>query len=243
MSSVVLGATAGVGRALAEALAIDGDDIVLVASDRRDLDAMAAHLRHVHACRVDVVVIDATRTQEAVDALAEFFGDRIPDRLFFPIGASRHDDQGALGVAEITMLLNTNLAIVVAVVAHFLPGLMERGEGSIVGFGSIAAVRGRGSNAVYAAAKRGLESYFESLRHITSKTDIEVSLYRLGYVDSQQSFGQQLIFPKVTAPAVAAAALRGLGGVGGLRSFPAYWRLIGLAVALVPWPVFKRLRF
>lgn len=243
MTSIVLGGSAGVGRALAVALAAQGEDIVLVASDHRDVDALASHIRNLHGRQVDTVVVDASRTHDCVNALARIFGDRTPERLFFPIGVSRRDDKGGLGLAETTMLLNTNLTIIIAVVTHFLPSFLARGTGSIVGFGSIAAVRGRGSNVVYAAAKRGLESYFESLRHITSRTGIEVSLYRLGYVDSQQSYGQRLIFPKATAESVATAVVRGLGGRGGLHSFPAYWRLIGLAVALVPWTIFRRLRF
>lgn len=243
MSSVVVGATAGVGRALAELLAANGEDLVLMASDARDLTALASHIRTVHQRRVDTLVVDAAQPHDALEALDRLLVDRTPDHLFFPIGASRSDDQGELGAAEASMLISINLTTVIAIVARFLPRFVARNSGSIVGFGSVASVRGRSSNMVYAAAKRGLESYFESLRHITARTQIEVSLYRLGYVDSQQSYGQRLIFPKVSPQAVAREVVADLGRGGGFRSFPSYWRLIALAVALVPWPIFKRLRF
>lgn len=243
MSSVVVGATAGVGRSLAEALAAKGEDLVLIASDSRDLDALASHLRTVHHCHVDTLMVDAARPNDAVDALDRLLGDRVPDHMFFPIGASRSDDHGELGASGASMLISINLTTIIAIVARFLPRFVARNSGSIVGFGSVASVRGRSSNVVYAAAKRGLESYFESLRHITSKTEIEVSLYRLGYVDSQQSYGQRLIFPKVSPQAVAEKVVAGLGRGGGFRSFPWYWRIIALVVALVPWSIFKRLRF
>lgn len=243
MSSVVVGATAGVGRSLAEVLAANGEDLVLMASDPRDLAALASHIRTVHQRHVDTLVVDAARPHDAVDALDRLLGDRTPDHLFFPIGASRSDDQGGLGAAGASMLININLTTVIAIVARFLPRFVARSSGSIVGFGSVASVRGRSSNVVYAAAKRGLESYFESLRHLTSGTEIEVSFYRLGYVDSQQSYGQRLLFPKANPQSVARAVVANLGRSGAFRSFPRYWRLIALVVALLPWPIFKRLQF
>lgn len=243
MSSVIVGATAGVGRALAETLASRGTDLVLVATDARDLNALGSHISTVYGRRVDTIVADAARPQDAVDALGQLVGDRSLSGLFFPIGVSRNDDLGELGASDATQLITINLIIITAIVAHFLPRFVVMNAGSIVGFGSVASIRGRSSNVIYAAAKRGLESYFQSLRHLTSQTGVEVSFYRLGYVDSQQSYGQRLIFPKASPQSVAKRVVGDIGRGGGFRTFPWYWRLITLAVALLPWPLFKRLRF
>lgn len=244
MKSLILGATAGVGRALAESLARIGDDLVLVATDPQDLSALAAHIWCVYGRQVETVATDASSPQRCLDDIVEALeGRESPDRLLFPIGVSSLEDKGYLGARETNRLLNTNLAVIVAVTAHFLPGLMTQGSGSIIGFGSVAAVRGRSSNVVYAAAKRGLESYFQSLRQITAATNIEVSFYRLGYVDSQQSFGQTLRFPKAAPEAVSREVVRNLAHGGGFRSFPQYWAGIAWAVSLLPWALFKRIRF
>lgn len=244
MRALVIGASAGVGRALCEALGARGAALLLVASDARDLDALAAHLRLVYRVEVQTVAADATRVAECVEKVgkaAAAFG--AINSLYFPIGASRADDRGLLGMDQASAILNTNLAIVIGVTTYFLPQLMTLRRAHIVGFGSIAAVRGRKANVVYSVAKRGLESYFESLRHMTVTTGVRVQFYRLGYVATQQSFGQRLLFPIVTPQQVARKVLRQLDKDIGKVFFPRYWSLIGHAVSWVPWRIYKKLDF
>ncbi len=244
MRALIVGASAGVGRALCEALGARGTALLLVASDARDLGALAAHLRLVYRVEVQVVAADANSVAECVDQVgraAATFG--VIDSLYFPIGASRADDRGLLDVGKVESILNSNLTIVIGIVAHFLPQLLTRQSACIVGFGSIAAVRGRKSNVVYSAAKRALESYFESLRHMMAATEVRVQFYRLGYVATQQSFGQRLLFPSVTPGQVANEVVRNLNKETGIRFFPRFWTLIAIAVAWLPWQIYKKLEF
>lgn len=240
----MVGASAGVGRALSKALAARGDALLLVASDARDLEAQAAHLRLVYGVHVETVAADANRPEECLDHIrlaTDTFG--AIDGIFFPIGMSRTDDRGTLTLDEARRLFDANLLIVVGVIGHFLPDLLISDRGNIVGFGSVAAIRGRRSNIVYAAAKRGLESYFESLRHLTARTGVRVQFYRLGYVATQQSFGHSLMFPPALPENVAEAIIRNLGSDRGLAYFPRYWAIIAHIVSALPWSVFKRLDF
>lgn len=244
MRALVVGASAGVGRALSEALAMRGDALLLVASDTRDLEAQAAHLRLVYDVHVEIVVADASRPAECLDSIrlaASTFG--YIDGLFFPIGVSQPDDRGTLPFGEVRRLFDVNLLMIVGVIGHFLPNLLMSDRGCIVGFGSVAAIRGRRANVIYAAAKRGLESYFESLRHLTAKTGVRVQFYKLGYVATQQSFGQSLLFPQVMPQAVAKAIVRNLASDRGLTYVPRYWSIIANIVSWLPWIVFKRLDF
>jgi short-subunit dehydrogenase len=242
--ALVVGASAGVGRALCEALGARGAALLLVASDVRDLDALAAHLRLVYRVEVQTVVADARCVGECVEQVgkaAAVFG--VIDSLYFPIGASHAEDRGLLGIERASAILNTNLTVVIGLVTHFLPHLLTQQRTRIVGFGSIAAIRGRKTNVVYSAAKRGLESYFESLRHLTANTGMRVQFYRLGYVATQQSFGQRLLFPTVTPQQVAKKVLCNIDKDMGKIFFPRYWALIALAVSWVPWPIYKKLDF
>lgn len=244
MRALIVGASAGVGRALSEALAARGAALLLVASDARDLDTLAAHLRLVYRVEVYTIAVDATRVAACVEQVgkaAATFG--AIDSLYFPIGASRADDRGLLGGEQASAILNTNLAVVIGLTTRFLPQLLELPQAHIIGFSSIAATRGRSANVVYSAAKRGLESYFESLRHLTAATGVRVQIYRLGYVATQQSFGQRLLFPTATPQQVAQVVVRNLGRDVGKMFFPRYWILIALAVSWLPWPIYKRLNF
>jgi short-subunit dehydrogenase len=152
------------------------------------------------------------------------------------------NDDGLLPERETTALINANLTSIAAVVSLFLP-VMLREAGNIVGFGSVAALRGRGTNVAYAAAKRGLESYFESLRFCTSFTPVRVQFYRLGYVDTHLTFGRKLLpLPMISPEAVAKQVVRNLNHDAGARFLPGFWWGIGLLLWLLPWSIFRRIK-
>jgi short-subunit dehydrogenase len=241
--AAVIGATAGVGRALAEALARRGHHLLITASDARDLDALGAHIALAHGVSVQTAAVRVGDDGwlAAMTQALERFGP--PDALLFPIGVSSALDDGTLPAQAARVLWEVNFTAIVDIVAQVLPAMRERGSGHIVGFGSVAQDRGRGTNVVYAAAKRALTSYFESLRHLVSDTDIRVQLYQLGYVDTQQTFGKRLLFPASSPRYVAERVVNRMGGSGGVYYLPGYWRLVTAALRWTPWALFRRLKF
>lgn len=241
MRHLVVGASAGVGRALAASLASRGDDLLLVAGDERDLAAVAAHTALVHRVDAHTLAVDLGAPGAPAEVLAAIDETGGVDTAFFPVGASRDDDDGLLRGDDVSRLLRVNLEVVADVTAALLPGFVARGRGSIVGFGSVAAASGRGRNVVYAAAKRGLRSLFESLAFVTHGTGVEAQLWELGYVDTSQSFGKRLFPPPVAPEAVAKRAVAGLGTGSRIDYFPAYWRLIAGGVRVAPAELVRRL--
>ncbi len=243
MKSFVFGASAGVGRALARCLAAKGHDLVLAARGETDLAAEAAHLRLSYGVDVQWLVLDATDPAQVATRVAALRNEALPRNLLFPVGLSDNGDDCTLNEHASTDLIHANLSSVIATVSELLPALMQGGGGNIVGFGSVAAVRGRSANVVYAAAKRGLESYFESLRHRTASTEVRVQFYRLGYVATQMSYGRPLPFPVAEPDWIAERVAAGLGRDLGLVHLPRFWALITPAVRAVPWRLFRKSRF
>lgn len=244
MTTLIVGASAGVGRALARALAVRAHRLTLVARDRRDLDAEAANLRHSFGATVECIAADAASPESLLQALGVRLSHGEPIRnLFLPLGISRTDDDGTLAPADTAPLLNVNLESVMAVVNTCLPTMMAAGAGNIVGFGSIAAIRGRRTNIVYSVAKRGLESYFESLRHRTAASGVRTQFYRLGYVATQQSFGKKLLLPMARPEWIAEQVVRHLDQDRGLHHLPAFWGIAGALLPLLPWSIYRRLEF
>ncbi len=244
MNAIVVGASAGLGRSLSEALAARGHDLVLVAQDARDVEAQAASLRlrysvHVVAVAADAADLDQLLAllRDATSQMQEIHG------LFFPAGFTFEDDRGTLGTAETRRLLDVNLTSVMVTVAEFLPQMLTSGPANIVGFGSIAAIRGRNANVVYAAAKRGLASYFESLRHRCAGSDVHVQFYHLGYLNTQQTFGRKLLFPPASPDRVARYVVNRLNRDKGNIFLPRYWTVIAAILRLLPWSIYKRLQF
>jgi short-subunit dehydrogenase len=140
-------------------------------------------------------------------------------------------------------LVRTNFLSVTAVVASLLPELRKRPRASIVGFGSVAATRGRGANLVYAASKRALQTYFEGLRHACAGTPVEVCFYVLGYLDTNLAFGRRTLLPRADPSRLAARVVRDMGRRGGVVYYPPAWRLVCAVLPLLPFVVFKRLKF
>ncbi len=242
MSALVFGGSAGLGRALARELAAHHHDILLIARDSRDLEAESAHLMNVYGVRVEWMAVDAG-TPEGIQKLAGLASLSSVRHLFFPIGMASEDDDGLLPPMMVNALVNANLTSIIATISLLLPQLLAADLGNIVGIGSVAAIRGRSSNIVYAAAKRGLESYFESLRHRIASSGVRVQFYRLGYLDTQMSFGRRLPFPKVSLQKISKIITQNLGKDVGCSTLPSFWLVIGYVVRILPWRIYRRLSF
>ena len=244
MTCVVIGASSGLGRALAEELAREGHPLVLVSSDERDLKPIASDLTVRFGVAVRTVAADAAEHVALATALDRAVpSDQRVTALLFPVGAVEQDDQGRLEPELAERLVRINLLSISSVVARFLPRLVSQGRGTVVGFGSIAAIRGRSKNILYAAAKRSLESYFESLRHLGEPRGLTVAFYVLGYLDTQLSYGRRLLLPKADPQRVARRICRNLGSERGRRYLPWFWSPAAFVLKATPWAVFRRLDF
>lgn len=242
MTAIVVGASSGLGRALAVELALAGRPLLLIASDARDLDALADDLALRHGTTVATLAIDlaaeanpGTRVLEALDGLPP------PTALLLVAGQSRGDDDFSLGAGAIGQLLAINLHAPLAIAHALLPRLVET-RGTIVGFGSIAAARGRRRNVVYAAAKRGLESFFESLRQRYRPRELRVQFHRLGFVRSNLTWGMKLPLPAAEPADVARRVVAALGRGSFARYEPRRWALIAFILRRLPWFLFRRMK-
>jgi short-subunit dehydrogenase len=242
---IVVGASAGLGRALAERLGREGRPLLLVAGDARDLEVLAADLK-LSGSSVRVLAHDAADHEGLARRLAEAVRpDEELDGLLFPLGAMApaDKDDGQLAPAEAERLLRINFLSVTSVVGRFLPKLLAQGRGTVAGFGSVAAVRGRSRNVVYSASKRALESYFESLRHLGESRGLRVVFYTLGYLDTGLAFGKELRLPKADPARIADRVCGELGRRSGGRYAPRWWAPAAAVIRRTPWFLFRRLKF
>ncbi|HYC36876.1 MAG TPA: SDR family NAD(P)-dependent oxidoreductase [Usitatibacter sp.] len=240
---MVVGASAGLGRALAQALASRGHDLFLVASDERDLRALSSHLRQVYGVQVEHMaraISAAPGWAHEVGAAAQRGG--VPDHVLFPVGGSRDDDAGGLADTDALDILGVNLVGVMHLAAELLPAMTRAGRGSLVGFGSIAGARGRSRNVAYSAAKSALRTYFESLRHLGAAHGIEVQFYVLGYMATQQSYGKRLPLPVASPDAVARAIVDALGHGSRVRHLPAFWGPVEWLLRAMPFAIFRKIK-
>jgi short-subunit dehydrogenase len=242
VTAIVVGASSGLGRALSVELARSGHALLLMASDARDLSAMASDLKLRFDVVVNILAVDlATDADPGARVCEALSGMPAVTSLLLPVGMSRSDDDGSLAAAAIGQLLAINLHAPIAIAHALLPRLLES-KSAIVGFGSIAGARGRSKNVVYAAAKRGLETFFESLRHGHEPSALRVQFYRLGFLRSNLTFGMRLPLPVAEPDTVAAKVVAQLQNASFDRYEPRWWGLIALIVRSLPWFAFRRMK-
>jgi decaprenylphospho-beta-D-erythro-pentofuranosid-2-ulose 2-reductase len=244
MTAVVIGASSGLGRALAERMAARGVPVVLVARDERDLRAVAADLALRHDVDTRVIALDLARENVPLESLDAVLRDLPPLReLLLPIGLVDEHDQPGHSADVIGSLANANFVGVARVVDRLLPRLLAAGQGRIAAFSSIAATRGRTRNAAYAAAKRALESYLESVRHACAGTDVRVQTYVVGYLDTGMAFTNPTPLPKASPERLADIVARQHDADFGRRYYPWFWRPLCAVLRWLPWRLYRALRF
>jgi decaprenylphospho-beta-D-erythro-pentofuranosid-2-ulose 2-reductase len=243
--AVVVGGSAGVGRALCDELAGCGYDLVVSARHPEDLDALAADLGLRHGAAVTPIPLDlcgpaehlTRHVEECFAALGEV------DAVLVTVGAVSDDDDGTASPEVTTTLVKTNFLGVATLAAAFVERLEAQGRGTIVLFSSVAAAVPRGRNAVYGAAKVALEHYGRSLQHRLAGGNVRVQIYALGYVDTAMAAGRRLLLPAADPQRIARTVVGGLDRDRRFMYLPRYWRAIVFALTRLPWPIYRRLSF
>lgn len=227
MNVVIVGASSGVGKALAECAAARGDRTVLTA--RRGIGDLVS---------LDVTAFDPRAfLEECVRKLGSV------DLLLVPCGAIDDADVGPGSVEVTRAIFQANALGPITLMAEFARYFERQGTGGIIAFSSIAAGAPRARNAAYAAAKCALESYCRSLRHHLASTKVRVGVVALGYVNTRMTAGKKLLFPVSEPEAVAKFVFRKIGCDFGKTYFPGWWFPIVLALKSLPWFLYKKLSF
>lgn len=156
------GASRGIGRAIAVALAAQGARVHLLARTKDALDAVASEIgaaAMVHVCDVT----DADAVASAAGAIAGDTGGA-PDILvnnagLFPLMALEQ-----IGATEFERTVQANLVAPFRMLRAFLPAMRARGSGHVVTIGSVADRTIFPGNGAYSASKYGQRAMHETLR-------------------------------------------------------------------------------
>lgn len=243
--AVIVGASSGVGRSLATAMAADGWDLVIAARRIEDLHAIASDLAARHRVHVSALELDLGWSDERLAESVDEACGRLSrlDSVLIPAGAVAEVDVGTDDFTVTARLVRTNMVGVMVVAGRVIARMEQAGAGTVVLFSSIAAAVPRDRNVAYAAAKAGLESFGQSMRHRLAGSDVAIQVYALGYVDTAMSSGQQLRLKPASPDAVARTIVNGLDDGSLVRYAPRYWGLIVRVLRALPWAVFRRLKF
>lgn len=241
-----LGATKGIGRALARRLVQRGDQLFLAGRDTDDLRASAADLEAYAdgAHPVGFAALDLDRPEtfapaiDAADAALERFDTVV-------VTAARFATQGALST-DLPMaqrLLAANFTNTVLFCEMVRIRMMARGGGTLCVFSSVAGDRGRGAVLLYGAAKAGLSTYLEGLDHAFRKKGLVTVCVKPGFVRTGMTAGLPEPPFAGSADEVAARALKAIDRGWPVVYAPPIWALVMLIIRQLPRAIMRRVSF
>ncbi|HEY56992.1 MAG TPA: SDR family NAD(P)-dependent oxidoreductase [Anaerolineae bacterium] len=244
--AVIVGASSGIGAALARQLADEGYRVALVARNEAALNEVAQAIRDLHSEEAARVYPHDVTDYAAVPEmfrriLAEM--ERI-DAVIYTAGVLHPVAEDEYDFTKDRPMLEVNLLGAVAWLGQAAAYFQTQGQGHIVGLSSVAGDRGRVKNPTYQASKAGLTNYLESLRNRLSRHGVHVLTVKPGFVDTpmlQQAGGAA--FWVISPEKAAADITKALRKKKQVIYTPARWRWLMLVIQHIPSFIFRRLRF
>lgn len=210
--SLITGASAGIGAALAHGLARRGSDLILVARREDRLRRLAAELETTHAVKCQVIGLDLAEERAGQRLRAAVDGDI--DLLVNNAGVATQGPFVDAEAQELDRVLSVDVAALVDICHAFLPGMIRRQEGTIVNVSSTTAFQPVPSLAVYAAAKAFVLGFTQALWYEARPHHVRVIALAPGPTRTEffDVIGENaaIVGTTQTSDEVAATALRAL---------------------------------
>jgi short-subunit dehydrogenase len=206
---LLTGASGGIGRAIAHALAARGAHVLL--SGRRE-DVLDEIRGELGAGTGECLPADLTGMEGAA-ALAEAAG--AVDVLVANAALPASGALDGFAPAEIDRALYVNLGAPIQLTRALLPGMLERGRGHVVLVSSLSGKAASVGSSLYSATKFGLRGFAAGLRQDVETRGVGVTVVYPGFVSDAGMFADSGVrLPRFvgtrTPQQVAAAVVRGI---------------------------------
>ena len=182
---VVVGASRGIGRAIAERAARDGAPVVLVARSIEGLHAVESTIKQgggeAFSLPVDLTADDAKTVLEEFLARESL----VCDVLVNSAGYGLRGAATALPIADQVGMIDVNIRALADLTLHLLPGMIERGRGGVINLASVASFTPGPYMAMYYASKAFVRSFSEALYQETRRTGVTVTCVAPGPVSTE----------------------------------------------------------
>lgn len=241
-TAIVIGASSGIGEALARQLAAAGRKVALLARRRSELDKIATDINKTHAGRARAYEHDV-RDRDAVDPL----WDRIEQDLgpvgdiYYATGVMPAVAADEFDTGKDQLQVEVNALGCMAWGNAAARRFQQRGSGRIVGISSVAQDRGRTGKPAYGASKAAMDHHLEALRNRLWRKGVQVTTIRPGFVETPMTAGVQGMFWLISADQAATAILGAVRKRKTIAYVPARWRGMMFVVRNIPSFVFRKL--
>ena len=214
-TTLITGASSGIGAAFARKLAKRGRNVLLVARSEEKLIALCNELGRVSGARAQYCVMDLTEPDAAMRLLEETHKrELVIDMLVNNAGFGSMGDFSRLELSTELEIIDLNVKSLVDLTYRFLLPMRDRRQGTIINVASTAGFQAVPFMATYAATKAFVLSFSEALAEENRRHGIRVLALCPGVTDTNFFAASKIDRPPMrtiqTAEDVVDAALRGL---------------------------------
>lgn len=241
--AVLLGATSGIGEALARELALSGYDLILAGRDEATLACQARDLEIRYGVRAWPDRFEALDFASHPGRMAHWTGlaGGDIDGVALCYGAMANESEAASDPEAAQHMINVNYASPVSILDRVADAMEANGRGWICAITSVAGDRGRATNFHYGSTKSALSAYLSGLRVRLARSGIAVTDVRPGMVDTKLTYGLPDLVLLAQPTSVARDIAKAIRSGSPVVYTPGFWALIMLVIRLIPTTIFKRL--
>ena len=245
--AIVVGASGGIGTALARRLAQEGYVLALLDRSKDILSPLCDEINQICGeTRAVPYEHDATDYDKVPDFFRKVVGELGGIDLFvYVAGLIYFPTLDEFNFVEDYKMVEVNLLGAMAWMSEVAPAFQSMRGGQIVGVSSVAGDRGRIGNPGYNTSKAGFTCYLEGLRNRLTRHGVNVITIKPGMVKTQM-----LDLPNAPKPMLAVTAEQAADGIWKAikkRKQVAYvggiWRWVMLVLTHIPSVIFRRLSF
>jgi short-subunit dehydrogenase len=244
---IIIGASDGIGAALARRLAREGYTLALVARRQDKLEAVCSEINGTFKeQRARSYVHDVAEYEKAPELLRRIVADLggldlvvfVAGVNYPPGGIDKYNFENDRKMVEV------NLIGAMAWLSPVAEMFQSAQAGQIVGIGSVAGDRGRVGNPGYNTSKAGLATYLEALRNRLTRYGVNVLTVKPGFVKTDMVKAAQGPTPFMIPVEKAAEDIWNAMKTRRQNIYtPSLWRWIMLAIRHTPSFIFRRLSF
>jgi short-subunit dehydrogenase len=193
----LVGASEGLGAALARRMSAEGAELILSARTEERLRALADGLPG----RTRVIAMDVTdddSVAKAAQSAGDIDGLVYLAAVYWPMPAMEWNAEHGVAMADV------NFTGAFRVLGHVVPRMVARDRGHIVLTGSLSGFRGLPGAVGYSASKAGVMALAESLRADLWRTGVRVQLANPGFIRTRLTDKNDFRMPFLMTPEQAA---------------------------------------
>jgi NADP-dependent 3-hydroxy acid dehydrogenase YdfG len=231
----LVGASEGLGLALAKRIARAGTQVILSARSAERLAEAVAEVGPL-ASALPCDVADSDSVQAAAQAVGEVDGVVFLAGVYWPTRAQDWDARA------VETMIDVNLTGCARVMGAVVPGMVARGRGHVVITGSLSGFRGLPGAIGYGASKAGCMSLAESMHCDLRGTGVRVQLANPGFIRTRLTDKNDFKMPQIMEPDAAAEIMFAHMDRGGFsRSFPTPFQWVFRLSQFLPDSLYYRL--